>query len=393
MAGRGAVTNGLHAAGDTGEAVLREAGAAFRADAEAVADMARQDARLADSAAGGGAVTRQAGHLADTAAAFHNDPAALRNSTNNATNKAASSKATNLTKSADDVKGDAAAFRGKSSGDKLADANARAASQGWSTTDKLAALTGITVISLGLASFVSTDGARLNISDIVIINSTQVRVDYDVASVGAGGLVSNFSLRVGDYVTFDQPTPTVPNLSGDQQVIAVAGDHTFYISPSPMLQTSGGLGVSAMSPSGVYLPVGAPAGSSTGAPIGSSFWHGATVHSTMSNQLTGTLVDGINIVGAAASAAVIAATPALVTVTTDVADAAAAAAAGLTPAAVSLVSSAANVAAGAVHALTPALENTICDIFPLVCNATLWWSVGGICACLIVIAIILKLKR
>jgi hypothetical protein len=319
-----------------------------------------------------------------------------------ASNKAASMEAENLSKSASAVRAEAQEIRTASSADKLTKASAKAEAKGISNTTYLVGIAGFTLVVLALASWSSTDGARLNINRITIINTTNgplVKVEYDVASAGEGGLESNFGLRVGDYIEFDQPTPTVPNLSGDQQVVAVEGDHTFYIKPDPMLQTAGGMGIQSASPtpspragtpSGSPTPspvAGTPSGSSmAGAPFGSSFWHGATVHSSFSNQLTGQLTDGIHILGASAGA-----------VTAEVATAVAASTTvlitTLTPAGVQVIGAAANAAGSAFHAVSPAIGGAFCDIVPFLCNSTIWWSLLVLCICIFVIGIVLKLKK
>jgi hypothetical protein len=315
-----------------------------------------------------------------------------------AANKAASLEAEGLSKSAGTVRAEAQELRTASSSEKLTKASAKAEAKGISSTTYLAGIAGITLVSLSLASWMSTDGARLNINKMSIINTTNgpiVKVEYDVASVNDGGLMSNFGLRVGDYVEFDQPTPTVPNLSGDQQVVAVEGDHVFYIKPSPMLQTAGGIGIISGVPS--PSPVsGAPSGSpmagapygspAADSPYGSSFWHQATVHSSFTNQMTGQLGDGISVIGAA-----------LGTTAAAVAGAAANAAAitinALTPAGTQIIGAAANAAGSAFHAVSPALGGVFCDIVPFLCNSTIWWSLLVLCICIFVIGIALKLKK
>jgi hypothetical protein len=300
-----------------------------------------------------------------------------------ASDKAATMEEESLTKSSTSVRAEADELRTASSGDKLTKATQKADAQGISTSTYVAGIAGITLVSLSLASWISTDGARLNISDIIIVNTTSgpiVKVQYDVASVNAGGLMSNFGLRVGDYVEFDQPTQTVPNLTGDQQIVAVEGDHTFYIKPTPPLVTAGGVGASPSSVSG------APSGSVAAAPIGSSYWHGATVHSSFTNQLTGQLTDGISLLGAALGTGVAA-------VVTAGAGAASTVITALTPAGVQLLGSAANAAGAAFHALTPALGGAFCDIVPFLCDSKILWICAGVCCCLIIIAIVLKLKK
>jgi hypothetical protein len=367
----------------TADADVAAFGDAAAHDLDAAAQQTARDAaadvRLDRSAAGPGALQRFTSSFRSWASRISGSGrASLATETRTAVDKAASSEATNLSKSASDVKGEADAFAGKSSEDKLTDAENTAASQGWSTTDYLAGIAGITIVSLGLASWTSTNGARLNINDITIVNATTVRVDYDVASVGAGGLNSNFALRVGDYISFDQPTPTVPDLSEDQQVVGVEGDHTFYIQPNPMLQTAGGFG---LTPAGTpAAPAGTPGYS--GAPIGSAFWHQATVHSTMANQLTGQIKDGIQVLGVAVGGVASAAAGAASTVITT-----------LTPAGAELLGAAAGAADAALHAVSPAVGGAFCDLLPIACNSTLWWSLLALCICLAIIGVVLKLKK
>ena len=364
---------------DTSAASIGLRDAAGTMDAEAQAAARAAAVRQSRSVAGAGAIDRMKNMFSSWSTRIRGGLG--RSEITVASDKAASMEADSLSRSSTSVRAEADELRTASSGDKLTKATQKAEAQGISTSTYVAGIAGITLVALSLASWISTDGARLNINDITIVNTTSgpiVKVQYDVASVNAGGLMSNFGLRVGDYVEFDQPTQTVPNLTGDQQVLAVEGDHTFYIKPTPPLVTAGGVGISPASVTGT------PSGVS-GAPIGSSYWHGATVHSSFTNQLTGQLTDGISLLGAALGATVAA-------VATAGADAAATVITDLTPAGVQLLGSVANAAGGAFHALTPALGGAFCDIVPFACNSTLWWSVGGICLCLIIVAIIMKVK-
>jgi hypothetical protein len=368
----------LQASTDADTIAMRETVNGLEDATQAEMRAAAADTRIASSAAGAGALERMQTSFRNLANRMSGaGRTTIGAETRTAADKAATGQARNLQKSADQVKSEGDALAAKSSADKLTQAESEAAAQGWSMTDYLVGIAGITIVSLGLASFIATNGARLNIHDIVIINSTQVQVDYDLASPGSGGLRSNFALRVGDYVEFDQPTPTVPSLSGSQQIVAVQGDNIFYIRPSPMLQTAGGVG---LTPASI---VGSPA---YGAPMGSSFWHQATVHTTMSSQLTGQLVDGIAVVGAAAGAAAGAAGAAA-------ANAADQTLAAITPALTNLAGTAGNAAGDLLHALTPAATSAFCDIVPIFCNSTLWWIVLAICICIIIIGIVLKLKK
>ena len=358
-------------------AALRDAAGSMDAEAQAAARAAA--VRQSRSVAGAGAIDRMKNMFSSWSTQIRTSMSGSEIAA--ASDKAVSMEADSLSRSSTSVRAEADELRTASSGDKLTNATQKAEAQGISTSTYVVGIAGITLVSLSLASWMSTDGARLNINDITIVNTTNgpiVKVQYDVASVNAGGLMSNFGLRVGDYVEFDQPTQTVPNLTGDQQVLAVEGDHTFYINPTPPLVTAGGVGPSPASVTGT------PSGVS-GAPIGSSYWNGATVHSSFTNQLTGQLTDGISILGTALGATVAA-------VATAGADAAATVITALTPAGISLINTAANAAGGAFHALTPALGGAFCDVVPFACNSTLWWSVGGICLCLIIVAIIMKVK-
>jgi hypothetical protein len=225
--------------------------------------------------------------------------------------------------------------------------------------------------------------------------STVIQVTYNVASVPPGGLNTMFSLNTGDYITFTQNpyTLTNPAITTDQQIIGISGDHTFFIS-APAGMTAGNVGTSFLSPAGSYLPLtGTPSVWGAAAPYGDSYWGQAIVKQSPKVAFTATLTDTINILGSAAVAVINAATPAIAAVAGDAANAAAATLNALTPALVSVTNTAANTAAGLVHALTPAIDNTLCDIFPLFCNSTLWWIVGGICACLIIVAIVLKFRK
>ena len=363
----------LHTETDAASLALHNAAESMDAEAQAAARAAA--VRQSRSVAGAGAIGRMKNMFSSWSTRIRGGLG--RSEIAAASDKAASMEADSLSRSSTSVRAEADELRTASSGDKLTKATQKAEAQGISTSTYVAGIAGITLVSLSLASWISTDGARLNINDITIVNTTSgpiVKVQYDVASVNAGGLMSNFGLRVGDYVEFDQPTQTVPNLTGDQQVVAVEGDHTFYIKPTPPLVTAGGVGISPASVTGT------PSGVS-GAPIGSSYWHGATVHSSFTNQLTGQMSDGISILGAALGTGLAVVVTSAATVIT-----------GLTPAGVELLGSVANAAGGAFHALTPALGGAFCDIVPFACNSTLWWSVGGICLCLIIVAIIMKMK-
>jgi len=366
---------------------------AARASSSQTASLVRGLQKDSRSLAGGGVFNRMRGAFSNWGSRLSGSGArTFGDEAERGATIAKTSRDGDLTKSADEVRTDSANV--KNMDDPIGEGNARAGNMrdangnGWSRTDFIAGVAGVTLITFALASFLATDGARLNINDIVIVDGGLVRVDYNVASAGDGGLISNFVLRVGDYVTFDQPTPTSPDLSGEQQVVQTEGDNTFYIRPSPALQTAGGLGVT---PASV---IGSPAYS---APIGSSYWHQATVSSSYTGQLGGQLTDAVQFAASAAAAVVVTTittlTPGVVTLAGDAANLAAGVAAAVTPAGINLLTTAANAAAAAVHALTPAVDNTLCDIFPLFCNSTLWWIVGGICACLIIVAIILKFKK
>jgi len=396
----------MSAVGDALRADTDATTVAFRGEIDALPSAAKTDlqtiaadARQARSLAGPGALNRLKNAFSGMVARIQGvGGSAFASETRAAVDKAASLEAEGLSKSSSTVRAEAQDLRAASSEDKLTKASTKAEEKGISTTTYLAGIAGITLVSLSLASWMSTDGARLNINKISIINTTAgpiVKVDYDVASVNGGGLMSNFGLRVGDYIEFDQPTPTVPGLSGDQQVLAVEGDHTFYIKPDPMLQTAGGIGIisGVPSPSPVSgapsgnamagAPYGSPAADS---PYGSSYWHQATVHSSFTNQLTGQLKDGVSIIGAAAGATAGA-------VVGAAANAAATAITAMTPAGTKLIGAAANAAGSAFHAVSPAIGGAFCDVVPFLCDSTILWSLLALCICIIFIGIALKLKK
>lgn len=365
---------------------------AARVDANAAGRLVQAAGRDLRSLAGPGVFGRLRSTLGEWRSRVNTSgPQALAAETERGSSIASVSRDKDLARTPSEVRAESQSI--KNADDRIGAAGNKAeelkdaAGRGWSKTDFLVGVAGVTLISLALDSFLASDGAILNINDIVILNNGIVRVDYDVAETPEDTLQSSFVLRPGDYVTFDVPSPTSPQLSGEQKVIQTDGDHTFYIRPNPPLQTAGGLGVTQES------VIGSPA---YGAPIGSTFWHRARVSSAFSSQFTGVITDTIQIAGGAAGTVITTTintvTPTLVSAAATAANTVANLAAAVTPAGLSLVNTGANLAGGTIHALTPALRNTFCDIIPLACNSTLWWAVGGIFLFIICIAIIMKMK-
>lgn len=301
------------------------------------------------------------------------------------TNKTTSLEAENLGRSASKVKNDADAFRGLGSAGRNTEAAAQVASKGISKTTLFLGVSGAVLISLSISSFMSTDNAVINITNIDYYDANNLKVTFDVAN-GSGG--PNFAIRPGNTISFEgtrMATITHPSIgNSDAQVTRILGDHDFLIGVSnlpDLLGTEHGL-ISSSSPSGIAV-------SGPASPTGSTYWGQARVHSDFMSQFTGSLGDTVALVAGGAGD-VLAATVS-------------AAAPGVATALNAAATGAADTLDALVHALTPAGLNVLdtvggagktlfCDIVPFACNSILWWSLGGVCIFIIIVMIVMKLK-
>ena len=292
----------------------------------------------------------------------------------------------NLAKNSGQVKSDASEFRGLNDVGKTARAEQQIVSKGISKTTMFLGVSGVVLVSLGLASMSETDNALIDITDIEYYNSQNLKVTFNVAN-GSGG--PNFALRPGNTISFEGAriaTLTHPSLGDDdKQVTRILDDHSFLIhidNLPDLLGTVHGTLSSTPSPSGS----GGVAVSGPASPRGSSYWGQARVHSDFMSQFTGATGDGLALIAGAASDIIAAATPGVASALGN--------AAGL----------AGDTLDAMLHALTPAGLNALdtlsgagkhafCEIFPIACNSTLWWVLGGICIFIVIVMIAMKLKR
>lgn len=222
---------------------------------------------------------------------------------------------------------------GKSRIDKMNDTLSK---YGITSTKVFAGITALTLASLALARLDATDGVKVSITDITIIDANNVKITY--TSPGR-----NFNPCVNDTFTFYPPpnpdaTPTTPDLSigGDKTVVQVIDGHTIVIRAS--LTRAGNS----------RYPSPAPAtspSSSTLAPAPVIAWGKMTCHSDYDNQLGASIGEAVAFVAGAAAAAIVETGTAL------------------TPAAAQVIGAAAGGAAAVLGAGVDALTPLANDIF------------------------------
>lgn len=207
---------------------------------------------------------------------------------------------------------------------------------GITPTTVFAGISATVLASLALARLGATDGVRVSITDITIIDANNVKITYTPSG-------SNFNPSVNDTFTFYPPpnpdaTPTTPDLSigGDKTVVQVIDDNTIVIRAS--LTRAGNS----------RYPSPAPAtspSSSTLAPAPVIAWGKMTCHSDYDNQLGASIGEAVAFVAGAAAAAIVETGTAL------------------TPAAAQVLGAAAGGAAAVLGAGVDALTPLANDIF------------------------------
>ena len=353
--------------GADGARLVRAGAGAAERDAAATARIARSGR----SAASAGSVARNVSALRSQAEAFEGDVGAMAASAERGGAVSSAARTENLSKSSSEIKSSSRTTGELSSAGKQAEAEAKAASKGWTTTEKLAGVGGVVLISFAIASYVATNGAIIDITSMAMNSPTTAIVHYNVHS-GSGG--PSFALRPGDLLTFSAAGPSYPDLATeDKKIVDVQGNHVVIIEV-PQGQTLGGIGYVAPTPSSSSSSSPSPA-----APTGSAYWGQATVTSSMESQLGGAVGDATDI-------------------------AATAAAAGLDSAITSLAPGVAAAAQAALNAATPVLDAGLdaggklldkgfCAIVPFLCNTTMLWVIGGICLALVILGLVLKFKK
>ena len=228
---------------------------------------------------------------------------------------------------------------------------------GITPTTVFAGITATVLASLALARLDATDGVKVSITDITIIDANNVKITYTPAG-------RNFNPCVNDTFTFYPPpnpdaTPTTPDLSigGDKTVVQVIDEHTIVIRAS--LTQAGNNRYPAPAP--------APASNSP-APAPVTAWGKMTCHSDYENQLGASIGEAVAFVAGAAAAAIVETGTALTPAAAEVLGAAA--------------GGAATVLAAGANALTPLANDLFGPILEFFGNFK-WW----ILACCIILCL------
>jgi len=235
------------------------------------------------------------------------------------------------------------------------------------TSGKVFAGVSATVLaSLALARLDATDGVKVSITDITILDASKVKITYSSPS-------SNFNPCVNDTFTFYPPpnpdaTPTTPNLSigGDKTVIQVIDDHTIII--QAVLTRAG----NSVYPSPAPSP---SSGSPAPAPSPAISWGKMTCHSDYENQLAGSIGEAVAFVAGAAAGAIVETTNALTPAAAQVLGAAAGGAA-------TVLAAGANAAAPAVNTLLAPIKEFF-DKFKWIILVICVLLCGGLAAALV----------
>jgi hypothetical protein len=235
---------------------------------------------------------------------------------------------------------------------------------GITPTTVFAGITATVLASLALARLDATDGVKVSITDITIIDANNVKITYTPSG-------SNFNPCVNDTFTFYPPpnpdaTPTTPDLSigGDKTVVQVIDGHTIVIRAS--LTQAGNNRYPAPAPapaSASNSPAPAPA------PAPAISWGKMTCHSDYENQLAASIGEAVAFVAGTAAAAIVETGTAL------------------TPAAAQVLGAAAGGAAAVLSAGANALTPLANDIFGPVLDFFgnfKWW----ILACCIILCLL-----
>jgi hypothetical protein len=231
------------------------------------------------------------------------------------------------------------------------------------TSGKVFAGISATVLaSLALARLDATDGVKVSITDITIMDANNVKITYTPAG-------RNFNPCVNDTFTFYPPpnpdaTPTTPDLSigGDKTIVQVIDGHTIVVRAS--LTQAGNSRYPAPAPAPApNSPAPAPA------PAPAISWGKMTCHSDYENQLAASIGEAVAFVAGAAAAAIVETGTALTPAAAQVLGAAAGGAAAV-------------LSAGAT-ALTPLANDLFGPILEFFGNFK-WW----ILACCIILCLL-----
>jgi hypothetical protein len=232
---------------------------------------------------------------------------------------------------------------------------------GITPTTVFAGITALTLASLALARLDATDGVKVSITDITIMDANNVKITYTPTG-------RNFNPCVNDTFTFYPPpnpdaTPTTPDLSigGDKTVVQIIDGHTIVVRAS--LTQAGN--------SRYPAPAPAPASNSPApapAPAPAISWGKMTCHSDYENQLAASIGEAVAFVAGAAAAAIVETGTALTPAAAQVLGAAAGGAAAV-------------LSAGA-NALTPLANDLFGPILDFFGNFK-WW----ILACCIILCL------
>jgi hypothetical protein len=215
---------------------------------------------------------------------------------------------------------------------------------GISGTTLLCGAVAAAFVAYSLIMWKATDGKSITITNIKPLGNGTIQVTYTPPS-------QTFLLRVQDTLDFSGCNGSeCINLGAGERVTGLIDGNNCVVTPNETLTFPS----PTPSPSG---PTPSGTASSTGAPLGS--WGTATVHSTFSSQFIGSVADvTATAVGAAAGA-----------VAAGV-DAAA-------PGVRNVLDTGGNLASG-----------VFCDMVPFLCDSTTLWIIGGICLCIIIMAVV-----
>lgn len=213
---------------------------------------------------------------------------------------------------------------------------------GITPTKVFAGVSATVLASLALARLDATDGVKVSITDIKILDADKVQIKYTPSD-------SNFSPCINDTFTFYPPpnpdaTPTSPDLSigGDKTVIQVIDDNTIVIRAS---LTRAGNSVYP-SPAPAPSPSGSPAPAPTPTPAIS--WGKMTCHSDYENQLAQGIGEAVAFAAGTAATAIVQTVGALTPAAAQVLGAAA--------------GGAATVLAAGANAVAPAVNDLLAPI-------------------------------